>query len=89
MTGQVELVTKVAEGEEFVGVRFWLYLPVTQYYRDPDGTMKTTQVQAPFLHRPGDDDSSAVTFWGKTQLRATLETALKLLDQHHEEGAPE
>jgi hypothetical protein len=74
MTGKVELVTKTVEGQEFVAVRFWLYLPVTN-----DGM----QMQGPFLHRPGDDDSSAVTFWGKRELRNTLAEALRLLDEHY------
>ena len=40
-----------------------------------------SQVHGPFLHSPGDDDSSAVTFWGKKQLRKVLNKALKLLDE--------
>lgn len=43
-----------------------------------------TQVQAPFIHRAGDDDSAAVTFWGKKDLRVTLRKALALLDEHYE-----
>lgn len=30
------------------------------------------QISGPFMHRPGDDDSSAVTFWGKQDLRGLL-----------------
>ena len=88
MTGKVELVTKTVEGEEFTAVRFWLYLPVTTGATVKDG--ETTlgegvmQVQGPFMHRPGDDDSSAVTFWGKQELRKTLAEALRLLDEHYE-----
>lgn len=37
----------------------------------------------PFVHRKGDDDSSAVTFWGKKDLRCQLKKALKLLDRHY------
>ena len=36
--------------------------------------------QAPFIHYPGDDDSSAVTFWGKRDLRVVLRKALAELD---------
>lgn len=57
----------------FTGVRFWLYLPVT---------VNGQQHQGPFLHRPGDDDSGAVTFWGKHALRKSLVEALRLLDEH-------
>jgi hypothetical protein len=89
MTGKVELVTKTVEGEEFVAVRFWLFLPVTlgtasyAKVRLAMGGDPMTQVQGPFMHRPGDDDSSAVTFWGKRELRNTLAEALRLLDEHY------
>lgn len=43
------------------------------------------QVAGPFMHRPGDDDSAAVTFWGKQDLRAVLQQALAALDKHYEE----
>jgi hypothetical protein len=36
------------------------------------------------MHRPGDDDSAAVTFWGKRDLRDVLRKALALLDKHYE-----
>jgi hypothetical protein len=41
----------------------------------------------PFIHRPGDDDSSAVTFWGKRDLRVMLRKALEELDKHYEARA--
>jgi hypothetical protein len=41
-------------------------------------------MQAPFIHRPGDDDSAAVTFWGKRDLREVLRKALAMLDAHYE-----
>jgi hypothetical protein len=44
---------------------------------------RTSQVAGPFLHGPGDDDSSAVTFWGKSDLREVLRLALRLLDAHY------
>lgn len=70
MTDRVEIVTKV--GTPFTGLRLYLQLPVTV-----DGQ----QYRGPFMHRPGDDDSSAVTFWGKpSALREMLTNALKMLD---------
>jgi hypothetical protein len=78
MTDKVEIITKEVEGLPFTGVRFYLELPVTT----PDG-----QVQGPFVHRTTaqgvDDDSSAVTFWGKRDLRKVLRTALAKLDIHY------
>jgi hypothetical protein len=59
-------------------------------YREDDycstcGGHKTVprQVQGPFIHRPGDDDSAAVTFWGKDDLRIVLRKALAMLDEHY------
>lgn len=74
MTDRVELVVKTIEGREYVAVRFYLELPAT---------VAGQQYQGPFIHREGDDDSSAVTFWGKRDLRAALRKALTLLDQHY------
>jgi hypothetical protein len=37
----------------------------------------------PFMHHPDDDDSSAVTFWGKRDLREVLRAALAKLDEHY------
>lgn len=72
MTERVELVSKQTPEGDFVGVRFYLELPV-----------KTNglEVRGPFHHKPDDDDSAAVTFWGKRQLRVMLNRALDLLDQ--------
>lgn len=44
------------------------------------------QVQGPFIHRAGDDDSAAVTFWGKRDLRVILRRALEMLDTHYAAG---
>ena len=77
MTDRVELVTKEIDGHKFTAVRFYLELPAT---------INGQQYQAPFIHRPGDDDSSAVTFWGKKDLRPMLRRALELLDEHY--GSP-
>lgn len=76
MTDKVEIVTKEVEGQTFTGVRFYLELPATV-----DGV----QHQGPFMHKPDDDDSSAVTFWGKKSLKVALERALELLSHHREE----
>lgn len=79
LTDRVELVTKTIDGREYTAVRFYLELPATV-----DGK----QYKAPFMHRPGDDDSSAVTFWGKRDLRGLLVKALALLDEHYGSPAP-
>jgi hypothetical protein len=76
MTDQVEVISKEIDGQKFTGLRFYLHLPVTT----PHG-----QVQGAFMHRPGDDDSSAVTFWGKHDLRLTLRKAQVLLDRHYDQ----
>ena len=74
MTGRVEIIQKVTATDIFTGVRFYLELPAT---------VKGKQYQGPFLHHPGDDDSSAVTFWGKRDLRTTLRKVLKMLDRYY------
>ncbi len=75
MTNRVMIISKTIDGQEFTGLRFYLELPATR----PDGE----QFAAPFIHRPGDDDSSAVTFWGKKDLREMLCKALILLDEYY------
>lgn len=79
MTDKVEIVQK----GEFTGVRFWLALPVTM----PAGTAfggggEVYQARGPFMHKPDDDDSAAVTFWGKAELKVALRKALALLEAH-------
>ena len=76
MTDRVELIRKTIDGNEFTAVRFYLELPCTI------GKNGDT-VRGPFIHRPGDDDSSAVTFWGKKDLRKMLQHAIDLLDEHY------
>jgi len=76
MTNRVELVEK----NGFTGVRFWLELPVTVVA--PKEGNNGTQTRGPFIHQPGDDDSAAVTFWGKAELKTALTKALKLLEDH-------
>lgn len=74
MTNKIEIITKMVEGKKFTAVRFYLELPATVNGR---------QYKGPFIHRPGDDDSSAVTFWGKSDLRKMLRIALQKLDKHY------
>lgn len=82
LTDRVEIISKQIEGREYTAVRFYLYLPATQVHSN-GGKVVLEQHRGPFLHRPGDDDSSAVTFWGKQDLRKLLKKALKLLDKHY------
>ena len=50
---------------------------------------RPVQARGKFMHHPGDDDSAAVTFWGKKDLRRALVKALALLDDHFEKlGRP-
>lgn len=100
MTQRVEIISKVIEGAAFTGLRFYLELPVTvggsgSHHRSIEGPEvypnvngKPAQVAGPFIHRPGDDDSSAVTFWGKRDLRLLLRRALAMLDEHYEGTIP-
>ncbi len=76
------LIEKKIDGQTFTGIRFFLELPVTMkpYHGGDD---KAVQVQGPFIHHPGDDDSSAVTFWGKKDLRDLLAKAIDILDAHY------
>ena len=74
MTDRIEIVSKRIGGQLFTGLRFYLELPATV-----DGV----QHKAPFIHGPGDDDSSAVTFWGKKDLRIMLEDAAHMLDEFY------
>ena len=71
MTNRIEIVSKEIEGQLFIGLRFYLELPAT---------IHGEQFRGPFVHRPGDNDSSAVTFWGKRDLRDLLRRALAVLD---------
>jgi hypothetical protein len=80
MTDRIEIISKEIEGQWFTGLRFYLELPVT---------LPTGDVRGPFVHHKGDDDSAAVTFWGKQDLRVTLRKALEMLDAHYaERGRP-
>ena len=75
MTNRLEIIAKEIDDQKFTGLRFYLELPVSV-----DGR----HIQGPFIHRKGDDDSSAVTFWGKRDLRKVLRKALEMLDAHYE-----
>ena len=77
ITRRVEIITKEIDGIKFTGLRFYLYLPVTI----PNGG----EIKGPFIHREGDDDSSAITIWGKTALRDMLRDALEKLDKYYDE----
>jgi|SRR5271165_5717454 len=90
MTQQVEIISKVIDGQTFTGVRFYLHLPVTLNADQLKFGAQPENKAGPFIHRPGDDDSSAVTFWGKRDLRKVLEHALRMLDNYHaqKEQAP-
>src|SRR6185437_9286991 len=84
MTDRVEIISKEIEGQVFTGVRFYLELPCTIPNRigiEVNGE-KTENVSGPFIHRPGDDDSAAVTFWGKTKLKEVLQKALEKLEEY-------
>ncbi len=93
MTDRVEIVSKTIDGHEFTGLRFYLELPASTYSHavgqkvpadiDPRLFDGVIQIQGPFIHHPGDDDSAAVTFWGKQDLRPMLTRALALLAEHY------
>jgi hypothetical protein len=85
MTDRVEIISKEIEGVRFTGLRLYLELPCTL----PEKTDWSIpgmgrNVRGPFMHRPGDDDSAAVTFWGKRDLRVVLRKMLAMLDEHYE-----
>jgi len=84
MTDRVEIIGKEIDGQEFTGLRFYLHLPATVPTADGKGT---ENVSGPFMHRPGDDDSAAVTFWGKRDLRETLRLAMVKLDKYYGQPA--
>lgn len=79
MTDRIEIISKEINGHKFTGLRLYLELPVTVPL--PHGG--NSVVKGPFMHTPDDDDSSAVTFWGKRDLRPVLEKMLKELDEHY------
>lgn len=95
MTDRVEIITKRILGVEYTGLRIYLELPVTvkelvknddRNFLDPgESKIINKQISGPFIHNEGDDDSSAVTFWGKADLRDVLKKALDILDKYYKE----
>ena len=83
MTNRVEIIEKEIDGVVFTGVRFYLYLPVTLPLKRDGDSLQVEQASGPFIHREGDDDSSAVTFWGKQDMRSTLQKALNQLNDYY------
>jgi hypothetical protein len=84
LTDRIEIISKEIDGQVFMGLRFYLELPVTVSKQiHPNG-----EVAGPFIHHPGDDDSAAVTFWGKQDLREVLRKALEMLDKHYSPSTP-
>ena len=90
MTDRIEIVEK----NGFTGLRIYLELPATTVpdrlaggfrrkatIKDPEDTLHHTQ--GPFIHHTGDDDSAAVTFWGKRDLLAVLKKAVAELEDHY------
>ncbi len=73
LTERVELFTRTIGGRTITGARFYLELPAI---------VGGEQHQGPFMQRPGEDDSAAVTFWGKPEyLRTVLRNAVAKLDE--------
>ena len=79
MTERLAIISKEIDGQKFTGLRFYLELPVTL----PGPANGLLTFKGPFMHSHGDDDSSAVTFWGKHDLREVLRKALDMLDTHY------
>lgn len=80
MTNRIEIIEKEIDGNKFEACRFYLYLPVTTGY---DQSGYPINQEGPFIHREGDDDSAAVTFWSRGKLREILQQAIDKLDEHH------
>lgn len=77
LTERVEVISKEIDGHTYYAVRFYLELPATI---TTDALGNIQNVRGPFMHRLGDDDSSAVTFWGRSQLRELFAKAIEQLD---------
>ena len=84
MTDRVEIISKEIDGHRFTGLRLYLELPCTIRKDDQSGNQHRVNVSGPFIHHAGDDDSAAVTFWGKQDLRGVLRKMLAMLDAHYE-----
>lgn len=83
MTDRIEIIHKEIDGQTFTGLRFYLELPVTVPFSAGSGHVAGYHppIKGPFMHRDEDDDSAAVTFWGKRDLRKVLRKALAMLDE--------
>jgi hypothetical protein len=78
LTDRVEIVSKTVDGIEYRGLRIYLYMPVSK--RSASGEL--IQLQGPFLHREGDDDSSAITIWSDSAgLNKIVDAACKALHE--------
>ncbi len=91
LTDKIEVISKEIEGHTYNAVRFYLELPVTVQACDCEELGKncpTKNISGPFYHRSRDDDSAAVTFWGRTQLRDLFIKAITALDDF-EKGVKE
>lgn len=97
MTERIEIIGKEIDGHTFTGLRLYLELPVSfrtkidesgPFALKSDKETAHGQLQGPFIHRPGDDDSAAVTFWGKRDLRVVLRKMLAELDAHYAKSKP-
>lgn len=91
MTARIQIISKEIEGQTFTGLRIYLELPAS-YHESPEGDLQPVSIndkhqaqhwRGPFIHHPGDDDTSAVTFWGKQDLRNVLWKAIRRLDEHY------
>jgi hypothetical protein len=91
MTDRLELISKTINDRTYTGLRFYLELPVTVPYEAGSGHLAGYHppVKGPFMHLGEDDDSAAVTFWGKQDLRKVLRKALEMLDAHYAGSASE
>jgi hypothetical protein len=86
MTDRIEIIEKTTPEGTFTGLRFYMELPVTK----PNEHGGMAIYRGPFMHRPGDDDSAAVTFWGGegTDLRDLFTLALAKLNDYHAKAVP-
>ncbi len=89
LTDRVEVISKEIDGRTYKAVRFYLELPVTRACND-DGEeyAEPQQVHGPFMHRLGDDDSAAMTFWGRSRLRDLFVRAIEALDNETAKARP-
>lgn len=88
ITDRVHIIRKTTEAGSFVGLRFYLELPISTLAA---GGYHTSH-RGPFIRQSGDDDSSAVTFWasdhaGLRKLLAAASTQLIRSDSQSQGGA--